>query len=107
MEDRKLDAIIREIACERYVPSEKLVRRTKATIRGRRLLQAVVFLSFCTQLLAVGIVMFLLTSPEVQLAAKIAGAVGLFAYMGCLVVATVAARDQVIRFFRRIEQLIA
>ncbi len=107
MEDRKLDAILREIACERYVPSEKLVRRTKAAIRGKRLLQVVVFLSFCTQLLTVGTIVFLLTSPEVQLVAKVFGLVGLFAYTGCIVVATVAARHQVIWFFKRIEQLIA
>jgi hypothetical protein len=59
------------------------------------------------QLLTVGIIVFLLTSPEVRLAAKIFGGISLFAYAGCLVVLTVAARDKLIWFFKRVERLIA
>ncbi len=106
MDDEKLDAILRVIGNERYVPSETLIRRTKATIRGRRLLQMVVFLSLLTQILTLGTVVLLLTSPDVQLAAKIFGFVGFFASVGCIVVVTIAARDRVIWFFRRVEQLV-
>jgi hypothetical protein len=107
MDDNRLDAMLRQFARERYVPSGTLVRRTKAVIRGRRLLQGVVFLSLCLQLVTVGLIVWLLTSPEVQLAAKIFGGISLFAYIGCLVVVTVAARDKVIWFFKRVERLIA
>ena len=107
MDNNKLDAMLREIACERYVPSEMLVRRTKATIRGRRVLQAAVFLSLCMQLLTVGLVVFVLASPEVPPTAKVFGVIGLFAYLGCLIVAAVTARERVIWFFKRVEQLIA
>jgi hypothetical protein len=107
MDDNRLDAILRQFARERTIPSETLVRRTKATIRGRRLLQGVVFLSMCMQLVTVGWIVSMLTSPEVQTAAKLFGAISLFAYIGCLVVLAIAARDKVIWFFKRVERLIA
>jgi hypothetical protein len=107
MDDNKLDAILREIASERYVPSETLVRRTKAIIRGKRILQVAVFLSLCMQLLTVGLIVVVLASPEVPPAARVFGGIGLFAYLGCLIVAGVAARERVTWFFQRVEQLIA
>ncbi len=107
MDNNKLDAMLRQFSRETYIPSESLVRRTKATLRGRRLLQGVVFLSLCLQLLTVGLVFYLLTSPEVPPAAKIFGAISLFAYIGCLVVAAVAARKKVAWFFKRVERLVA
>ena len=107
MDNNKLDAMLHQFAGDRYIPSESLVRRTKATIRGRRLFQSVVFLSLCMQLITVGVIVYVLTSPEVQPAAKFSGAVSLFAYLGCLIVVAVAARDKVSWFFKKMEQLIA
>ncbi|UCG51763.1 MAG: hypothetical protein JSW58_16580 [Candidatus Latescibacterota bacterium] len=106
MDDKELDDVLRAIACERYVPSEMLVSRTKATIRGGRLFRALVFLSLCTQLLTLGVIAFLLTSPDVPTTARIFGFVGLCAYAGCVVVVVVGTRDHVIWFFRRAERLI-
>lgn len=107
MDDKQLDAVLHRFARERYVPSQALVRRTKAILRGRRLLQGIVFLSLCLQLLTVGGIAFMLTSPEAPFAAKIFGAISLFAYIGCLVIVAVAARGKVIWFFRKVESLIA
>jgi uncharacterized BrkB/YihY/UPF0761 family membrane protein len=107
MDNNKLDAMLRQFASEQYIPSDTLVRRTKATIRGRRLFQGVVFLSLCMQLITVGLIIYVLTSPEVQPVAKIFGGISLFAYLGCLIVVAVAARDKVIWFFKKMEQLIA
>lgn len=106
MDNNKLDAMLRQFSRERYIPPESLVRRTKATLRGRRLLQGVVFFSLCLQLLTVGLVIYLLTSPEVPPTAKIFGAISLFAYIGCLVVTAAAARKKVVWFFKEAERLI-
>lgn len=107
MDDDKLGGMLREIARERYIPSEVLVRRTKATLRGRRLLQAAIFLSLCMQLVTVGLIVFVLTSSETQLVARVFGVIGLFAYLGCLIIAAVAAREKVICFFKKVERLVA
>ena len=107
MEDNRLDTVLRQFARERYVPSGALVRRTKAVLRGRRLLQGIVFLSLCVQLITVGVIAFLLAAPDVPPAARVFGGISLFAYIGCLVVAAVAARDKVIWFFKRVETLMA
>lgn len=101
MDDTRLDAVLHAIACERHAPSEKLVKRTRAMIRGRRLFQVVVFLSLCAQLMTVGVVVALLTLPDVQPMAKVFGVVGLVALMGCMILVAVAARGRVIWFFKQ------
>ena len=106
MDDRNLDTLLHAMARERHTPSEELVRRTKTAIRGRRLFQCVLFLSFSSQLLVLGIIVFLLTSPDVEPIAKFFGWISLFAYMGSIAVAAIAARERVRWFFRKVEQLI-
>jgi hypothetical protein len=104
-DDRELDEILKDIACQRFVPSDRLIRRTKAAIRGRRLLQAVAFLSLSTQVLSVAATAYALMSPELGPVARTFILAGLTAVFGSLAVAVVAARTRVIWFFRRIERL--
>ena len=107
MDDRELDLILTCIARERHSPSKRVVALTKSRIRGRRLLQGLTLLSLATQLLAVVGIFYLFTSPDIEPDARIAGAVGLFAYLGCVVVVAFAARGHVSYFFRRLERLMA
>jgi hypothetical protein len=107
MDDRELEVALRAIVGRRHAPPSGVVRRTKARLRGRRLIQIVSILSFATQLGFLGVVTSALLAPEVGTDAKIAGFAALFAYLGCLVVALVAARERVKWFFRRFERLTA
>lgn len=107
MNDETLNALLEALARERSVPSEHLLRRTRAAVRGRRLLQFVVFLSLCAQLVFLGGILFLLAAPGVPAAARVCGMVSLYAYAGCLAVAVVAARSHLKQFFSKIEQLAA
>lgn len=107
MNDERLNEALSALSLERFIPSERLVSRTKAAIRGRRLLQVVVFLSFCAQLAVLAFALYLLASPGVPFAARVCGGVSLCGYAGCVIVAAVAARAHLVRFFRRVEQLTA
>ncbi len=105
MDDSGLERALREIGNERHVPGPALVWRTKARLRGRRLIQVASVLSLATQLAFFAVVIWALAAAEVEAPAKIAGFAALFAYVGCVAVALVAAREQVRRFFRRVEGL--
>ena len=105
MDDRDLDTILRHIASERIAPPEGLVRRTKARLRGRRLLQATIVLSIAMQLAALGGAAHILFSPQVPAAAKAFGAASLVAWAGAAAIAVVAGRGYVAWFFRRVERV--
>lgn len=105
MDDRELDRALRAVVTRRHAPPERVVRLAKAKVRGRHLIQVVSLLSLLAQILFFGFVVFALAAPEVEPEARIAGLVALFAYLGCIVVVLVAARDHVRRFFRRVEYL--
>jgi hypothetical protein len=105
MDDRELEIALRAIGGRRRAPSESLVRRTKARLRGMRLIQLVSVLSLVTQLGFFAVVISALIAPDAEIEARIAGCASLFAYLGCLVVALVAGRERVKWFFRRVERL--
>jgi predicted PurR-regulated permease PerM len=105
MDDRRLEEALRAIVGRRHAPAAALVRRTKARLRGRRLILVVSVLSLATQLGFFAIVINALLSPDAETGARIAGFASLFAYVGCVVVALVAARERVTWFFRRVERL--
>jgi hypothetical protein len=105
MNDDRMDEILRAFAGGRCVPSGRLIMRTKAAIRGRRLLQVAIVSSICMQLIAMAIVVLLLALPGVSVEARICGGIALFGYAGCVVVAAVAARRTVVRFFAQVERL--
>jgi hypothetical protein len=103
VKDREFDAVLEELGTERFSPPPALVRRTKARIRGRRLLQVVAALSLLMQMVVLGVVIYALTSPEVHIGAKLFGAAGLIAWAGSIAVVIVGARGHVSWFFRRAE----
>lgn len=105
MDDRELDIVLRKIAGERRTPSAGLLRRTKARIRGRRLLQVTVALSIAMQLAVLAAVIYTLASPQVPVPAKIFGVVSLIAWTGALAITVVGARGHVAWFFRRVEHM--
>lgn len=105
MAEDELDGILRNIAHERYVPSEKLLRRTKSAIRGRRVFHVVAFLSLGMQGLGVGTCLYLLMSPEVGPVARTFMMAGLTAFFGAVAVTVLAARNKIVWFFRRVELL--
>ena len=107
MEDRELDAILKGFGTERFSPPTALVRRTKARIRGRRLLQVVAVLSLLMQMIVLGVVIYALTSPEVHMAAKLFGAAGLVSWAGAIAVVIVGASGHVSWFFRRVEYVLS
>jgi ABC-type sugar transport system permease subunit len=105
MDERELDAILRGLAHERYAPTERLLTRTKAAIRGRRLLHVMMFLSLATQAVGVSVALSMLMSAEVGAVAKALTLGGLTAFFGAVAVSLVAARSHVVRFFKRVERL--
>jgi hypothetical protein len=105
MDERELDGILRDLARERHVPPEKLVRRTGAAVRGRRLFHVVAFLSLAMQVVTVGTGLYILASPEVSPIARAFTLVGLTAFFGAIATVVVVARRKVIYFFRRVERL--
>jgi len=107
MDDSALEAVLCEIAGERYAPSQRVVRLAKARTRGRRLVQAVSALSLLAQLFAFGTAVILLSAPGLDPKARIAGMVALCAYAGCAIVALVAARERLKPFLTRLENLAA
>jgi len=107
MNDRGLETILREMGAQRIPPPARLVERTKARVKGGRLLAVVTAMSLATQLFALGGLLYLLTRPDVQPLAKISALVGLGGYLGSIVVAAVAARGYIADFFRRFERLVA
>lgn len=107
MNDETLHRMLGAMAREKYVPPDRLVMRTKAAVRGRRLLQVILVCSVATQLAAVAIVAALLAAPGVPLAARLCGGASVFLYVGCVMVAAAAARHRLASFFRRVEQLVA
>jgi len=107
MDERELETVLHALARERRAPSERLLRRTKSAIRGRRLFHLVAFLSLGTQAMGVVAGIFVLMSPEVRPAVKILTLAGLTSFFGAIAVVVVAARRQVVWFFRRVERLTA
>jgi len=105
MDDRELDLALRSIAAQRQVPPDRIVHLTKTKVRGRRIIQVVSLLSLLAQLVFFGFVALVLAAPGVETEARLAGAISLFAYLGCIVVIVVAAREHVKGFFRRVEYL--
>jgi hypothetical protein len=105
MDERELETILHALARERRAPSERLLRRTKSVIRGRRLFHLMAFLSLGMQAIGVVAGIFVLMSPEVRPAVKIFTLAGLTAFFGAIAVVVVAARRQVVLFFRRVERL--
>jgi hypothetical protein len=105
MDDRELDEILGGLGQKRYVPSERLIKQTRSAIRGRRLFHIVAFLSLSLQILGVGVGVYILMSPEVEPVARVFTLAGLTAFFGAIAVVVVAARTQVVVFFRRVEQL--
>jgi ABC-type uncharacterized transport system permease subunit len=107
MDDSALEEVLREIAGETHVPPERVVHLAKARTRGRRLVQVVSALSLLAQLFAFGAAVILLSAPELDPKARIAGMVALCAYAGCAIVALVAARERLKPFLRDLERLAA
>lgn len=107
MDDRELEIVLRKIGAERFTPSPELVRRTKARVRGRRLIQVVAFLSLAMQMMVLGLVVYALTSPAVEPAGKVFGIVGLVSWVGAIAVVIVGARAHVSWFFSRVEYILS
>jgi len=107
MDDRELDIVLRSVGAQRITPSPSLVRRTKARVKGRRLIQIVAILSLLTQMIVLGMVIYAMASPEINPTAKLFGAACLISWMGAIAVVIVGARSQVSWFFRRVECILS